>query len=70
MNKPNKVNYSNYTKISDKFWRDNMMKVLKCWYYEQFTWDIDNWHKYGISEADKKKIIKEFERQVENNEKN
>ena len=47
MNKPNKVNYSNYTKISDKFWRDNMMKVLKCWYYEQFTWDIDNWHKYG-----------------------
>ena len=67
MNKPNKVNYSNYVKPNDKFWKDNFMKVLLCWYFEDCTWNIDKWHSYNISESDKKKIEREFFRLLEKN---
>ena len=59
MNK-SQSNYRNYVKPNDKFWRQNLIKILTCWYYEDCTWNIDNWHGYGISESDKKRIEREF----------
>ena len=56
---------SDYVKLSDRFWRNHFMNVLKCWYYEDCTWNIDKWKNYGISEGDRKKIEREFFRQLE-----
>lgn len=56
----NKPQYKDYVKPNDKFWRDNLMKILKCWYFEDCTWNIDSWSKYGVSDADKKKVEREF----------
>lgn len=62
MKKSNKKNYKNYQKPSDRFWKDNLMKILDCLYFEEATWAIDRWSSYGVSVDARKKIEEEFER--------
>ncbi len=49
-------------KPSDKFWKENFMKVLNCLSNEELTWSKQNWNKYGVSIADQKRIEQEFYR--------
>lgn len=51
-----------YTKSSDKYWREQFMKVLECLYWEDGHWNKDLWNFYDISAADKRKIETEFSR--------
>lgn len=49
-----------YYKTSDKFWREKLMQILHCLENEELTWSIDNWSRYGVSTADRKRIEQEF----------
>jgi hypothetical protein len=51
-----------HTKLSDKFWRMNMMKLLECLEFQELTWSKQNWQDYGISNADARKIEAEYKR--------
>jgi len=51
-----------YQKPSDKFWRENLMKILHCLQYEELTWSKQHWKDYGISSSDQRKIEQEFAR--------
>ncbi len=58
-----KINRKNaYQKPSDRFWRENFMKVLKCLAFEELTWSVENWQKYGVSTADRRRIEQEYRR--------
>ena len=47
---------------TDRFWKTLFMKVLDSMYNEEATWSQPHWQKYGISNADAKKIEQEFDR--------
>jgi hypothetical protein len=49
-------------KVSDKFWKENLMRVLECLEYQEMTWARDHWQEYGISNSDAKKIESEYAR--------
>jgi hypothetical protein len=48
-------------KVSDKYWKENLMKVLQVFAEHELTWHRDYWSDYGISHSDKKKIEQAFE---------
>lgn len=54
---------------SQTFWRESFMKVLSCLYWEEATWGANEWDKYGVSEADRKRIEQEFDRHLRNSKK-
>lgn len=56
-------------KVSDKYWKINLMKILECLEFEELTWSQDNWHNFGISNADKKKIEQAYENYQRQNKK-
>ena len=49
-------------KVSDKFWKENLMRVLECLEYQEMTWARDHWQEYGISNSYAKKIESEYAR--------
>lgn len=69
MKKENNKNWKNKQKPSDKFWKECLMKVLHSLENEELTWYSDNWHNYGISNSDKKKIEQEYNRFIGTKEK-
>lgn len=62
--------YKRHVKLSDKFWKENLLKILECLYWEEGTWLTDYWQKYGISISDRKKIESEFDRRMNEKLKN
>jgi hypothetical protein len=56
-------------KVSDKYWKENLMKVLQVFEHEYLNWSSDQWHAYGISNADRKKIEQAYENYQRQNKK-
>ena len=51
-------------KLSDRFWKETFMRVLEALYWNEASWSLDTWPQFGISNSDRKKVEKEFERWI------
>ena len=63
-----KLTKKQYTKkkaTSDNFWRRKFMQVLEAIHDDSLHFNLNNWSKYGVSDHERKVILKEFERQQE-----
>ncbi len=63
--KQSKSKYIRSKASSDHFWRRKFMQVLEAIHDESFHFNLDQWSDYGVSDHERKVILKEFERQQE-----
>ncbi len=63
-------NWQDYvTDNSNPNWKGILMKILKCWGHIHDDWYEEYWRKFGISQEEGVKIIREYEKYEQENTK-